>query len=170
MIWHSDTFTQNQDDWHQENPETGCHPNRIRRISRYKLFQLMFTKFILVRHVFFNWLCFKLFLGFVEVCIMHPLDLVKTRLQIQTKVGFGGGVHYDGVFDCFRKMYQQEGLRSYYKGILPPILAETPKRAVKVVLTIIKKIVCYCGCFFSSLPLSSTRSSSCLDRSLQHLW
>lgn len=23
--------------------------------------------------------------GFVEVCIMHPLDLVKTRLQIQTK-------------------------------------------------------------------------------------
>lgn len=24
--------------------------------------------------------------GFVEVCIMHPLDLVKTRLQIQTKL------------------------------------------------------------------------------------
>lgn len=23
--------------------------------------------------------------GFVEVCIMHPLDLVKTRLQIQRK-------------------------------------------------------------------------------------
>lgn len=23
--------------------------------------------------------------GFVEVCIMHPLDLVKTRLQIQTR-------------------------------------------------------------------------------------
>lgn len=23
--------------------------------------------------------------GFLEVCIMHPLDLVKTRLQIQTK-------------------------------------------------------------------------------------
>lgn len=23
--------------------------------------------------------------GFVEVCIMHPLDLVKTRLQIQNK-------------------------------------------------------------------------------------
>lgn len=25
--------------------------------------------------------------GFVEVCLMHPLDLVKTRLQIQTKRG-----------------------------------------------------------------------------------
>lgn len=27
--------------------------------------------------------------GFVEVCIMHPLDLVKTRLQIQNKKTIG---------------------------------------------------------------------------------
>lgn len=27
--------------------------------------------------------------GFVEVCIMHPLDLVKTRLQIQNKTSAG---------------------------------------------------------------------------------
>lgn len=27
--------------------------------------------------------------GFVEVCIMHPLDLVKTRLQIQNKKSIG---------------------------------------------------------------------------------
>lgn len=27
--------------------------------------------------------------GFVEVCIMHPLDLVKTRLQIQSKKAVG---------------------------------------------------------------------------------
>ncbi|XP_041616026.1 mitochondrial 2-oxodicarboxylate carrier isoform X6 [Vulpes lagopus] len=39
--------------------------------------------------------------GLVEICLMHPLDVVKTRL-------FG-----------------------FYKGVLPPILAETPKRAVK---------------------------------------
>lgn len=30
-------------------------------------------------------------------------------------------------------MYQLEGLFSYWKGILPPILAETPKRATKFV-------------------------------------
>lgn len=30
--------------------------------------------------------------GFVEVCIMHPLDLVKTRLQIQTKKTVGPNV------------------------------------------------------------------------------
>lgn len=30
--------------------------------------------------------------GFVEVCIMHPLDLVKTRLQIQNKKSVGPNV------------------------------------------------------------------------------
>ncbi|KAJ2951717.1 hypothetical protein O0L34_g13881 [Tuta absoluta] len=72
--------------------------------------------------------------GFVEVCIMHPLDLVKTRLQIQsnkTALSSSDPHHYKGVFDCMRKMYRHEGKLSFWKGILPPILAETPKRAVK---------------------------------------
>ncbi|XP_018322379.1 mitochondrial 2-oxodicarboxylate carrier [Agrilus planipennis] len=72
--------------------------------------------------------------GFVEVCIMHPLDLVKTRLQIQSKTAVTNAQdprYYSGVFDCFVKMYRHEGLTSFWKGILPPILAETPKRAVK---------------------------------------
>lgn len=30
------------------------------------------------------------------------------------------------------KMYKTEGLRAFWKGILPPIIVETPKRAVKV--------------------------------------
>lgn len=79
--------------------------------------------------------------GFVEVCIMHPLDLVKTRLQIQNKktvvsstaAGSSNQIYYNGVLDCFRKMYKHEGMFSYWKGILPPILAETPKRATKFV-------------------------------------
>nr|XP_023021134.1 mitochondrial 2-oxodicarboxylate carrier [Leptinotarsa decemlineata] len=70
--------------------------------------------------------------GFVEVCIVHPLDLVKTRLQIQSKVlNKNDPKSYTGLADCFRKMYKHEGLFSFWKGILPPILAETPKRAVK---------------------------------------
>lgn len=39
--------------------------------------------------------------------------------------------HYSGVFDCMRTMVRSEGPLSLWKGILPPILAETPKRAVK---------------------------------------
>ncbi|XP_030745542.1 mitochondrial 2-oxodicarboxylate carrier [Sitophilus oryzae] len=71
--------------------------------------------------------------GFVEVCIMHPLDLVKTRLQIQSgkTLPRTDPKYYNGVFDCLAKMYKYEGITSYWKGIIPPILAETPKRAVK---------------------------------------
>ncbi|EDV95279.1 mitochondrial 2-oxodicarboxylate carrier [Drosophila grimshawi] len=75
--------------------------------------------------------------GFVEVCIMQPLDVVKTRMQIQRIPGVGATAieaHYNGVFDCFAKMYRQEGLASYWKGLIPPVLAETPKRAIKFLI------------------------------------
>uniref|UniRef100_A0A915NGX5 Mitochondrial 2-oxodicarboxylate carrier n=1 Tax=Meloidogyne floridensis TaxID=298350 RepID=A0A915NGX5_9BILA len=62
--------------------------------------------------------------GMIEVSLMHPLDLVKTRLQI-------GGRHYKGLLDCFGQIIKKEGPLGFYKGILPPILAETPKRAIK---------------------------------------
>ncbi|XP_054096599.1 mitochondrial 2-oxodicarboxylate carrier isoform X2 [Callithrix jacchus] len=38
---------------------------------------------------------------------------------------------YKSLGDSFRMIFQVEGLFGFYKGILPPILAETPKRAVK---------------------------------------
>ena len=49
--------------------------------------------------------CFLL--GFVEVCLMHPLDLVKTRFQIQR--GPDDPNRYTSLADCFRKMYRTEG-------------------------------------------------------------
>lgn len=66
---------------------------------------------------------------------MHPLDLIKTRLQIQTGKALNttDPRYYSGIWDCFRKMYKHEGITSFWKGIIPPILAETPKRAVKVI-------------------------------------
>lgn len=70
--------------------------------------------------------------GFIEICLMHPLDIAKTRLQMQSSANtLISGTNYKGVLDCFGKMYQQEGLLSYWKGILPPILVETPKTAVR---------------------------------------
>nr|ACO10905.1 Mitochondrial 2-oxodicarboxylate carrier [Caligus rogercresseyi] len=70
--------------------------------------------------------------GCVEVSIMHPLDLVKTRFQIQSTHGTpGSGDVYSGLGDCFKKMYRSEGLLSFWKGVVPPILVETPKRAWK---------------------------------------
>lgn len=60
---------------------------------------------------------------------MQPLDVVKTRLQLQS--GTSGPGHYSSLTDVFRKMYKVEGPLSFYKGILPPIMADTPKRAIK---------------------------------------
>ncbi|XP_028935001.1 mitochondrial 2-oxodicarboxylate carrier isoform X1 [Ornithorhynchus anatinus] len=67
--------------------------------------------------------------GLVEICLMHPLDVVKTRFQIQR--GSADPNRYKSVGDSFRTIFRTEGLFGFYKGILPPILAETPKRAVK---------------------------------------
>lgn len=67
--------------------------------------------------------------GLVEVSLMHPLDVIKTRFQIQG--GVNSPTHYTSMWDCVRTMYRTEGTLALYKGILPPILAETPKRAVK---------------------------------------
>lgn len=72
-------------------------------------------------------MCFSislLILGLVEACIMHPLDLVKIRLQI-------GGGHFTGLGDVLRKTVKNEGFLGFYKGILPPLLIETPKGATK---------------------------------------
>ncbi|XP_033637984.1 mitochondrial 2-oxodicarboxylate carrier-like [Asterias rubens] len=67
--------------------------------------------------------------GLVEVSLMHPLDVIKTRFQIQG--GPQGEMYGTSMVDLVKKMYRTEGALSVYKGILPPILAETPKRAVK---------------------------------------
>lgn len=67
--------------------------------------------------------------GISEVLIMYPLDVVKTRMQLQ--VGSGAKAEYTGVIDCFSKIIKREGFGTLYRGILPPILMEAPKRATK---------------------------------------
>uniref|UniRef100_A0A8C6UQD0 Mitochondrial 2-oxodicarboxylate carrier n=1 Tax=Neogobius melanostomus TaxID=47308 RepID=A0A8C6UQD0_9GOBI len=62
--------------------------------------------------------------GLVEICLMHPLDVIKTR-------GTSDPTSYKSLGDCFRTIFRNEGVFGFYKGILPPIVAETPKRAVK---------------------------------------
>ncbi|XP_076034144.1 mitochondrial 2-oxodicarboxylate carrier [Oratosquilla oratoria] len=80
--------------------------------------------------------------GFTEICIMHPLDVVKTRFQIQTTGNPADPFYYTSIFDCLRKMARNEGLLSLYKGVLPPVLVETPKRAVKFLSFEIYKQLC----------------------------
>ncbi|XP_072545687.1 mitochondrial 2-oxodicarboxylate carrier isoform X2 [Salminus brasiliensis] len=62
-------------------------------------------------------------------CSEDQLSTCSQRFQIQR--GASDPNSYKGLGDCFRTIFRNEGVYGFYKGILPPILAETPKRAVK---------------------------------------
>ncbi|KAK2755902.1 hypothetical protein FQN54_005698 [Arachnomyces sp. PD_36] len=68
--------------------------------------------------------------GVSEILVMYPLDVVKTRVQLQQGKGSGEAA-YNGMFDCFSKIIKQEGFSRLYRGINAPILMEAPKRATK---------------------------------------
>ncbi|OQE37906.1 hypothetical protein PENCOP_c009G06742 [Penicillium coprophilum] len=63
--------------------------------------------------------------------VLYPLDVLKTRIQLQTGPAVPGVDHYNGMFDCFRKIVKNEGASRLYRGISAPILMEAPKRATK---------------------------------------
>ncbi|KAK0617040.1 mitochondrial carrier domain-containing protein [Immersiella caudata] len=68
--------------------------------------------------------------GVSEILVMYPLDVVKTRVQLQT-AGATGADAYSGMLDCFQKIVRNEGFSRLYRGITAPILMEAPKRATK---------------------------------------
>lgn len=65
--------------------------------------------------------------GISETLLMYPLDVVKTRMQLQSKFN----AKYTGPLDCFIKTLRTEGAARFYRGIASPILMEVPKRATK---------------------------------------
>jgi len=62
--------------------------------------------------------------GTTEILIMYPTDVVKTRAQLSTGKS-------QGMLSTMASMLKNEGFFGMYRGIVPPILAETPKRAIK---------------------------------------
>ncbi|RMZ80287.1 hypothetical protein DV738_g2821, partial [Chaetothyriales sp. CBS 135597] len=69
--------------------------------------------------------------GVSEILLMYPLDVVKTRVQLQGKVPVPGQDYYTSMLDCFQKIIRNEGPARLYRGIGAPIMMEAPKRAVK---------------------------------------
>lgn len=51
--------------------------------------------------------------GWTQVMIMQPFEIVKVRLQTQSS----NNPYYFGILDAFKKIAQEEGLLSFYKGI-----------------------------------------------------
>jgi len=62
--------------------------------------------------------------GVSEICTFYPLDVVKTRMQLERGQSAS-------LVASFRNIVAQEGFRRLYKGLVPPLLLEAPKRATK---------------------------------------
>lgn len=63
--------------------------------------------------------------GVSEILLMYPLDVVKTRQQLDSAGAYGGTI------STLTKIVKEEGFSRLYKGIGAPILMEAPKRATK---------------------------------------
>ncbi|KAF4568469.1 hypothetical protein EYR40_010122 [Pleurotus pulmonarius] len=63
--------------------------------------------------------------GISEILTFYPLDVVKTRMQLDT------GKTTQGLVGTFKSIVKEEGAGRLYRGLVPPLLLEAPKRAVK---------------------------------------
>ncbi|OCF38382.1 solute carrier family 25 (mitochondrial 2-oxodicarboxylate transporter), member 21 [Kwoniella heveanensis CBS 569] len=63
--------------------------------------------------------------GCTELLLLYPLDVVKTRQQLDT------AKTSTGMVQTFKNIVSQEGPARLYRGIIPPLMMEAPKRAVK---------------------------------------
>ncbi|OSX56656.1 hypothetical protein POSPLADRAFT_1050557 [Postia placenta MAD-698-R-SB12] len=64
--------------------------------------------------------------GISEILTFYPLGLqVKTRMQLET------GKSTTGLVGAFKTIIKEEGFGRLYRGLVPPLLLEAPKRATK---------------------------------------
>ncbi|CCH57900.1 hypothetical protein TBLA_0A01000 [Henningerozyma blattae CBS 6284] len=59
--------------------------------------------------------------GTVSTIATNPIWVVKTRLMLQTHIA-RTRTHYKGTLDAFVTIYQQEGIRALYAGLIPSFL------------------------------------------------
>jgi len=59
------------------------------------------------------------------VCIMIPLDTIKTRLVTQVS-GPSTADAYKGIVDCAIRVYREEGMRTFYRGLAPRLISVVP--------------------------------------------
>ena len=59
------------------------------------------------------------FLGFATTIVLHPLDLVKTRLQVSSVKDYN---FLKNFYVVIRNTYREEGLRAFYQVISPAII------------------------------------------------
>ncbi|EDO39174.1 predicted protein [Nematostella vectensis] len=62
--------------------------------------------------------------GMTASVAVNPLDVIKTRLQLLNRPQ--GEPNYNGIIDCAKKIYSNEGLAAFYKGAVPRMIVIAP--------------------------------------------
>mmetsp|Transcript_52760 Transcript_52760/g.148042 ORF Transcript_52760/g.148042 Transcript_52760/m.148042 type:complete len:518 (+) Transcript_52760:321-1874(+) len=62
----------------------------------------------------------------VAVCIMIPMDTIKTRLVTQMSSKVVVGVAYKGIIDCAIRVAKEEGMGAFYRGLPPRLISVVP--------------------------------------------
>lgn len=61
-----------------------------------------------------------------SVCIMIPMDTIKTRLVTQMSSKAIAGVAYKGIIDCAIRVAKEEGIGAFYRGLPPRLISVVP--------------------------------------------
>ncbi|XP_037973993.2 solute carrier family 25 member 35 isoform X3 [Plutella xylostella] len=72
--------------------------------------------------------------GVVVALVICPFDVATVRLYNQGSEKTQGGLLYNGVIDCLRKIYRTEGLYGLYKGVGPLYLRIAPHTTLSLVI------------------------------------
>lgn len=72
-------------------------------------------------------LCCGMVSGALGATCVYPLQLVRTRLQAQQ---MNSATRYKGMIDVFQRTFKEEGLRAFYKGLLPNLLKVVPAASI----------------------------------------
>lgn len=69
-------------------------------------------------------LCFGGMSSTVGQIIAYPIALVRTRMQADGLAG--EAKHFNGMLDVFKQTYKYEGIRGFYRGLLPNMMKAVP--------------------------------------------
>jgi len=71
----------------------------------------------------------------IGAIFVYPVDLVKTRMQAQSKVAISDGalkIMYRGSLDCFIRVLKHEGITGLFRGIFPNLIGQVPEKAIRL--------------------------------------
>lgn len=92
--------------------------------------------------------------GAIGTTCTIPVDVVKTRLQTQSKTG---KKEYDGIADAFRKIYKEEGWKGFTRGLGPRLIYIMPASALT--FTLYEKLKVFFNINETKKPETTTTTS-----------